>query len=171
MSSFEYEKQALDFLQKANATMSINFVGLAVNREWKEDNRRNLYNVTITSPRGSMTFDFWDSIHNTEVSRMSLDDYAIKKFRRRSEWLHPSELAKVRNELNEMRRMAKPTEYDVLACMTKYDPGTFEDFCSDFGYDEDSRAAERIYFAVQKEYAQLSRLFAYEQMDELREIN
>src|SRR6185312_12921531 len=28
----------------------------------------------------------------------------------------------------------KPTAYDVLACITKYDPGTFSNFCSDFGY-------------------------------------
>ena len=28
-----------------------------------------------------------------------------------------------------------PTEYDVLACLTKYDPGNYEDFCSEFGYE------------------------------------
>lgn len=34
-----------------------------------------------------------------------------------------------------------PTMYDVLTCLTKYDPDTFEDFCSEFGYDTDSRRA------------------------------
>ena len=167
----EYEKQAQDFMQKANATMTINFVGLAINKEWKEKEPRNLYNITLTSPKGSMTFDFWDSLHNTEITRMHIDDYTIKTFGFRSECLRPSERAKARNELNEMRRHATPTVYDVLACMTKYDPGTFENFCSDFGYDEDSRTAERIYFAVQKEYSQLSRLFTPDQMEELQEIN
>lgn len=73
--------------------------------------------------------------------------------------------------LKAQKERAKPTAYDVLACMTKHDPGTFDDFCSDFGYDEDSRTAERIYFAVQKEYTQLCRLFTAEQMEELQEIN
>ena len=26
-----------------------------------------------------------------------------------------------------------PRAYDILTCLTKYDPGTFENFCSDFG--------------------------------------
>ena len=50
-------------------------------------------------------------------------------------------------------------------------PETFEDFCSEFGYDEDSRSAEQIYLACVKEYKQLTRIFTDEQMEELREIN
>ncbi len=30
-----------------------------------------------------------------------------------------------------------PTAYDILACLTKYEVGTFDDFCSNFGYDTD----------------------------------
>lgn len=64
----------------------------------------------------------------------------------------------------------EPTMYDVLACLTKSDPGTFEDFCDEFGYDTDSRRAERTYKAVCKEYAAVERLFG-DVMDELYEIN
>ena len=63
----------------------------------------------------------------------------------------------------------KPTAYDILACLTKYDPGTFEDFSSDYGYDEDSRKAERIYKAVVKEWLNVERVFG-DCLDELREI-
>ena len=63
----------------------------------------------------------------------------------------------------------KPTAYAILACLTKYDPGTFEDFCSDYGYDEDSRKAERIYKAVCNEWLHVERVFG-DCMDELREI-
>lgn len=63
----------------------------------------------------------------------------------------------------------EPTMYDVLACLEKCDVGTFEDFCEEFGYDTDSRRAERTYKAVCKEYAAVERLFG-DVMDELIEI-
>lgn len=67
-------------------------------------------------------------------------------------------------------RKVKPSAYDVLACLTKYDPGTFENFCADYGYDTDSRKAEKVYFAVQNEYAALRRIFTPEQLGQLQEI-
>lgn len=62
-----------------------------------------------------------------------------------------------------------PTMYDVLTCLTKYDPYSFEDFCGDYGYDEDSRKAEKIYRAVVKEYKAVQRLFG-DILEELQEI-
>jgi hypothetical protein len=64
----------------------------------------------------------------------------------------------------------KPTLYDVFACFTKYDPETFENFCNEYGYDNDSRAAERIYKAVYKKWNAVNRLFS-DCLDQLREIN
>lgn len=66
---------------------------------------------------------------------------------------------------------APPTAYDVLACIQKYDPGTFENFCSEFGYDTDSRKAEKIYKAVCKEWQKVSTFFTSNEIEELQEIN
>lgn len=151
----EYIKQAADFLQKANAKMKIKYVGTMINKEWKEKEERCLYEITLTSPRGSMTFNFWDSIQNTKIRKMPFDAYNVQ----------------ANKELAAKKKAVVPSVYDVLDCLTKCDPGTFEDFCSGYGYDEDSRTAERIYFAVQKEYAQLARIFTPEEMEELAEIN
>lgn len=63
-----------------------------------------------------------------------------------------------------------PTAYDVLAGMTKYEVGSFEDFCSEFGYDNDSRAAYKTYKAVLKEWKNVERLFTSEQIELLQEI-
>jgi len=151
----EYIKQATDFLQKTYSKMKIEYVGLAVNKEWKEKEKRCLYEITLTSPRGSMTFDFWDSIRNTRIRTMPFDAYNVQ----------------ANKELAAKKKAAVPSVYDVLACLQKCDPGTFENFCSDYGYDEDSRTAIRVYLAVQNEYTQLTRLFTPEQMEELAEIN
>ena len=68
----------------------------------------------------------------------------------------------------------KPTEYDILACLEKYDVGKFEDFVDEFGYDvsesDDLRCAKRIYKAVIHEYQNLCRCFTEEQLESLREI-
>lgn len=63
----------------------------------------------------------------------------------------------------------EPTMYDVLSVLTKYDPGSFDDFCSDFGYNTGSRHAERVYKAVCKEWQAVERIFG-DILDELREI-
>ena len=47
----EYLKQAKDFLKRANATCEIEFVGLSINKDWKEKEKRNLYKITLTTPK------------------------------------------------------------------------------------------------------------------------
>ena len=70
----------------------------------------------------------------------------------------------------------KPTEYDILACLTKYDVGSFEDFCAEFGYElyneeytSYNKNSKRTYNAVVKEYNNVMRLFK-DVIEELAEI-
>lgn len=63
-----------------------------------------------------------------------------------------------------------PTAYDILTCLQKSDVGSFDDFCSEFGYDTDSKKAEKIYKAVCEEYTNLCRLFSHEQLENMQEI-
>lgn len=129
----DYNKQAKDFLEKANAKIRITFIGQQVNDLWGDGVSRNCYRVVIKTNLGQYTFKFWDSIYN-------------------------------------MKNNIKPTEYDVLACLEKYDIGTFQDFCYDFGYDEYEKSSKKIYCLVVKEYKNLCRIFTDEQMEMLREI-
>ena len=64
-----------------------------------------------------------------------------------------------------------PTAYDVLACLTKYDPGTFDEFCSEYGYNTDSRQAFKTYKAGVREWKNMEKLFSPEQSEALQEIN
>jgi hypothetical protein len=63
-----------------------------------------------------------------------------------------------------------PTAYDVLACIEKHPVYDFADFCSDYGYDEDSRKAFKTYKAVKREWENVAILFNDEQLELLREI-
>ena len=167
----EYNKQALDFLKKAHAKINIDFVGFAVNVMWNETARRALYRVAISTPRGQMEFDFWGSLFDTEILMMTKNDYAKKRFKCMYDYLDYSDKCTCVKELARKKEDAIPSEYDVLACMTHYDPGTFANFCADFGYDEDSIRATKVYFAVQEEWNNLCRIFTSEQLEELAEIN
>lgn len=71
--------------------------------------------------------------------------------------------------LNPKKEVVSPSLYTVLSCLTKYDPGTFEDFCSDFGYDTDSRSAHKTYKEVIKEWNAVDSLFG-DVLEELQEM-
>lgn len=63
----------------------------------------------------------------------------------------------------------RPTMYDVLACLQKYDVGSLPDFCEEFGYPY-GPTARKTYDAVVREYNAVLRLFG-DVMDELRDIS
>lgn len=62
----------------------------------------------------------------------------------------------------------EPTLYDVLACLTKSDPGSYDDFLSEYGYKK-SKDSIRTYNKVKDEYKNVMRLFD-DIIDELVEI-
>lgn len=70
-----------------------------------------------------------------------------------------------------VNRDVEPSPYDVLACLTKHDPYSFNDFCDEYGYNNDSPRHKKIYDAVKKEYVNLKRLFDYSELKQLQEIN
>lgn len=54
----------------------------------------------------------------------------------------------------------EPTMYDVLACLQKYDVGSFRNFCEEFGYEEDNIDSKKIYNGVVREHNGVERLFS-----------
>ena len=60
--------------------------------------------------------------------------------------------------------------YDILASLTKYNPGMFSDFCMEYGYDEDSRKAFSTYEDVCEEWKKVSSFFSASEIEEMMEI-
>ena len=170
----KYQQQALDFLEKCNATIDIEFVGVETNQNWNDDAKRCKYNFTITTPRGKMSGDFWDSIHNTEITLMTPENYCRKYYRQYYDGLMRHEQAKIRKNLQEEKAKAVPTPYCILACLQKYEVGTMNDFFHEFGYEvksaDDMFTFMNTYNACVKEYRDLCRIFTEEQLEMLREI-
>jgi hypothetical protein len=77
--------------------------------------------------------------------------------------------AKFGQSINGSQNGEVPNAYDILTCLTKYEVGTFANFCGDFGYDQDSPKAEKTYKAVLKEFDGVSRVFG-DVLEQLQEI-
>ncbi len=126
-----------------------------------------------------MEGSFWDSLHNTEITKMTRHDYAKERFQCQYEYLTSYDKRKVVDELSKKKAKAKPNEYSILACLQKYDVGTMDDFIAEFGYEIKSMTDITnfltnflpTYSAVCKEYQDLCRIFTNEQLEMLREIN
>jgi hypothetical protein len=134
--------------------MTTEFLG---NMFYFEDDKekRDVYQVKLERAGESFTFRFGQSITNSgdKVKRNP-----------KGHTMYDAEL------ISRPGGRIAPTAYDVLSCVQKYDAGTFSDFCGEFGYDTDSRKAEKTYFAVQDEFSGINRIFG-DVIEELQEIN
>lgn len=164
MNINEYQRQALEFLKETGTTCTIAYVGCLYNEDWDKTNKHDLYYVTLKNNRGEYTYKYWDSLYHTEIHHMTAEEYQRKN---RSTCC---DIYQARRQLKEAKLHAVITEYDVLACLTTWEGGTFEDFCDEFGYDNDSISAYKTYMAVCKERDGLRKIYTYEQLEMLSEI-
>lgn len=174
----EYLKQATDFLTKTNTELSVKF--LKHGKHFTDDkDSRDIYEITLKRGNRKYIFNFGQSINAS-------GEYIVAPHLQNKIWCEQVTGGKYALTLSEFKKLhstykngkdifinknfAVPNAYDILTCLTKYDPNTFEDFCSEFGYDSDSRKALETYNAVKNEYKEVTRLFTDAEIEELQEI-
>ena len=135
--------------------------------------KRDVYKITITRGARKFIFSFGQSLAASGKYILYYDNQKYERGYRFQE----SELKTIRcafigygRVYDKNKDYQIPDAYSVLACLTKYDPGSFENFCGDFGYDTDSRRAEKTYKAVQDEYKNVKMLWSDAEIEKLREI-
>lgn len=174
MTTTNYQQQAIDFLQSTNTEFSVKYV--KTGKHFSDDKQeRDIYEIELKRGNRSFAFRFGQSIQNSG-KYILLDGRLKAEFGRN--FINDKEYKKItvpyfdkKAALRPNKNYSEPTAYDVLACITKYDPGTFEDFCSEFGYDTDSKKAEKTYLAVKDEYLNVCKLFTDAEIEQLAEIN
>lgn len=168
----EYVKQAKDFLTSCNATMEIKYTGLE-KPNW-DDKSHCAYDCTIKTPRGTMMVHFYDSWADTMYHIMNVKEWYEKTYNRYYSGLLPTERMRYEKQFKIKKAEAVPTEYDILACLQKYDVGSMDDFMHEFGYEikcvEDMTNFINTYNAVVKEYNDVRRCFTDEQIEAMQEI-
>jgi hypothetical protein len=168
----EYHDQATSFLKATNTTMDIKFLRHA--KYFPDDkDERDIYEVTIRRGARAYTFEFGQSIANSLVSAKRLDTTLHKigdKFVTiGTDFTGPTRLAEERVRAANAHKLT-PHPYHILACLQKYDPGSFDDWCAEMGLSNDSISARKTYKAVREEWRNLQALFSDEEMERLQEI-
>ena len=190
----EYNKQAEQFLKETGTEFKAEFLKNGLYFDGDKETR-DIYLITLKRKDREYKFKFGTSINNSGLKLFH--DKEKTKPTRHKNFIVPEEIRK-EEELNISNRKKgifkssplrfwfekehfnlsglfldygkSPTPYDVLSCLQKYEVGSFKDFCGDFGYNEDSRKAEKTYKAVVEEFKNIQILFSNEEIEKLQDI-
>jgi len=180
----EYEQQALNFLEQTNTSFEVRF--LKHDFYFPDDKeKRDIYKITLTRGERTYKFKFGQSINGSGLRLFHKSGERTKY----KPFFIPEELRNIEDNRTRTKKIRfyfetnyfmlaglnydlgeKPTSYDVLASLHKYNVGTFGDFCSEFGYVQDSRKAEQTYKAVLDEYNNLKMLYSDKELEKMQEI-
>ncbi len=186
MAGSEYEKNAVGFLKETETTFKAEFFKFG--RHLEDDTEsRDIYKITLTRGERVYKFNFGQSIANSGFKLINKNTNKEVKYNWFNELTYNKDNDKkklnkdIGQKLGYMLGLPfgdclkiefgeEPSAYDVLSCLQKNEVGTFEDFCGDFGYEEDSRKAERTYKAVLNEWQNIKILWSDEEIEKLQEI-
>lgn len=165
-----FEQQANQFLTSTNTDFKIDFLKNDTHFDG-ETECRDIYKVTLKRGSRKYIFNFGQS---TSKSKKYLDTLNGNEFtptgaclKGRLKVINLSFLLDFCKEVKGI----PPTSYDVLACLTKSPVYDFADFCSEYGYNEDSRSAYKTYKAVKREWENIAILYSDEEITRLQEIS
>jgi hypothetical protein len=131
----------------------------------EDKDKRDIYLITLKKGNREYKFNFGNSIaHSGKYKVYSSIGLTLVNDKKQATKIKGAYQIIKNKEFQEL------TIYDVLGCLQKYDVGDLKNFCLEFGYDEDSRTAEKIYNAVVNEYNNLKLLFSDEELNKMGEI-
>lgn len=157
----DYNKQAKDFLESCGVLFIAEKAIPQKSPRWSKDGKHGThYSITLgkLKEKPSATVSYWGDAKDNLIHCSTVIEFSF--------W--NSLEAKRKVDYHESKS-DKPREYDVLAGI--YTPvDSFEDFCSNFGYDTDSREAEATYHEVVELNKKLESIFTSEELEQLQEI-
>ena len=169
----EYDIQAEAFAEAHGLTMAALYLG---HFPRFGEYATSQWQITLTRQgREPFVFTFSQSINESwrhmdhHSSRVFHYSKGVPSKYTQASWPKTGEAQTIGHYLVEPVKNA-PKLYDILACLTKSNPGHFEEFCEEYGYSDDSIKARDMWQAVVKEWREVERLFG-DCLDELQEIN
>lgn len=159
-----YTNQANGFLRKNKIECEI--VYSHTGKHFDGDTEaRDIYNVTFKEGERQFSIVFGASINATRKRVLALGNSLCD--------LNGRFLSATRR--SRLLEESKPTAYNVLASLQKYEVGDLDDFLNEYGYEVkkagDLRRLQKLFIAVYEEWDKVRRFFTSEELDALRDIN
>lgn len=187
----DLNKQIEELIDNSEYNKAVEIIKNAFNIEFKTEflrndfyfsgdkEKRDIYKITLKRGNRKYSFKFGQSINDSgfyaqygktkyslPINLLNKSDIEIKRY---VKYNLQFDFGSVKND--KIVKPKSPDLYSVLACIEKYEVGSFYDFCDNFGYDLDSRNAKKTYKAVVKQYDKLCGLFNSEEMEVLNLIS
>ena len=155
-SYFEYRKSVDDLLEALNVKFEASDMGHSCPPFCNDKNKPNPksfprkthihgkhYQCIFSRDNKTFAVDFWESYAMAQSNALALTGRG---------------------------RVQLPDAYTVLSCCQLNDPGSFDDWCGDFGYDTDSRKAYSTYNLCVKEYKNAISFFTQDEIEKILEL-
>ncbi len=124
-----------------------------------DNQKRDVYSVELSRGGRTYTLQFGQSVAQSAQWRWE-SDWATTKYA-----FGPVRPIHGDYKPNVDRR--QPSAGSVLMCLEYNNPGTFEEFCDEYGYDTDSRKAERTWRACGDQYLALAGMYSPDELEAL----
>ncbi len=156
----DYNKQAEDFLVSCKVEYKAEKAVPQTAPRWSKDGRHGTqWSITLTKYENQNRAD-------EDIARVK---FFYHKPLKTIQFFFWSSIKSKEDTEHRYQGEKKPEAYDVLAGL--YIPvDSFEDFCANFGYSEDSREAEATFKEVQELNKKLESIFTSEELERLSEI-
>ncbi len=153
----DYQEQADEFLKKTGTEFKAEKVGTDFFFD-DDKEKRDIYRITLRRGEKKYSFRFGQSLNHSSTNRI------IEELDRQG-YSHFSLKMRAARAL-----VRPPTAYDVLAAITKNDPGTLDNFADEYGYREVKPSRlNKIYASVVEEWENVNTMF-HDVMDQLKEV-
>lgn len=176
----EQDLQVAEFLKSINVDYSVKWVGIAGNNSNFKDSDQ--WQITFKKAgKFSECFDFYTgSGHRINNTGLSLSP-ANKKYLNSMKAVTGLTYAIIKESKHEklvknvfvQSYAVTPTQASVLSCLlldAESGSMSFDDFCDNFGYDNDSISDFKTYQACMAITKQVQKLFTYSERQQLQEL-
>ena len=179
IQSSEYDKAVNLLSKKLGLSFKVEFIKNDYHFE-NDTTKRDIYQITLERGNRKYSFNFGQSVNKSikfenKINKRRFTSSGQSAGNHSYRYLYPEKFPKTKFEerYGEFKIIngEAPTLYAVLVCLQKYDVGSFEDFCNEFGYEIDSIKVKKTYKAVVKEYNKLCTLLSDNEMQVLQEIH
>jgi len=150
-----------------------------------DEDKRDIYKISLKRGKRNISFNFGQSIIDSgfKIVYKFLDNEKKFMYTFTEEHLYTSkdikkDISKLFNEkrdyfgyntqIEKIELPTPPTAYDILTSLQKYEFENFQDFCDQFGFDNDSIKALKIYNDVVEEFKKVTYLFSDQEIEEMR---